>query len=190
MAAPVRERLIDAALALFNERGYRAAGIEAILDRAGVAKMTLYNHFKNKEELIVEALRERDDQWLAWFAGEVERHARVHEVPGAKLLAVFDVLEGWFNDRDFNGCGFIRASGEYPNPADPVHAVALDHKRRVEQAFEGWAREAGAADPAALARAMFVIVSGAITAAQMMHSPSPAHDAKSVARCLLAAHGL
>lgn len=202
MTATARDKLITAALELFNEHGYHATGINAILDRAGVAKMSLYNNFTSKEDLIAQALRQRDDAWMQWFADALERHStksasarrqrttRPKTDAATTLLAVFDVLEEWFNQRDFNGCGFIRASGEFPNPGDPVHKIALEHKQRIEQALAALARQAGAKDPDAIARTLFVLASGAITAAQMTATSEPARDAKEAARALLASQGL
>lgn len=197
MTATARERLIRAALDLFNERGYRAAGIDAILERAGVAKMSLYNNFAGKDDLIVEALRQRASDWMAWFVPAVESHAaRAAESRGDlptatdRLIAVFDVLADWFAERSFNGCGFIRACGEFPDPADPVHIAGVSHKDRIEAALLGWCQEAGARDPQELSRALFVIVAGAIVAAQMTATAQPARDAGHAARALLSAHGV
>jgi AcrR family transcriptional regulator len=46
-----RERLLDAALTLFAEKGYAAAGTQEIIDAAGVTKPVLYHHFESKEAL-------------------------------------------------------------------------------------------------------------------------------------------
>jgi AcrR family transcriptional regulator len=198
MTRSPRDKLIQAALELFNDQGFRATGINAILERAGVAKMSLYNNFQSKEDLIAQALRERDAQWMDWFAASIERLAfkgpraprTGPKAAAARLLAVFDVLEEWFDERDFNGCGFMRASGEFPDPGDPVHQVALEHKTRIEHALTHFAREAGAKDPESIGRTLFVIASGAIAAAQMTATSAPARDAKAAARAVMQANGL
>src|SRR5262245_61425521 len=71
-----REELIDTALRLFSRHGYRATGIDTILAEAGVAKMTLYHHFKSKDELIVAALKKRDAEWRTWFVRRVDELGR------------------------------------------------------------------------------------------------------------------
>ena len=68
MASAKRDQLIDTALELFNRDGYRATGIDKILAESGVAKMTLYNHFGSKDELIVAALERRDARWARPWA--------------------------------------------------------------------------------------------------------------------------
>ncbi|MER7004385.1 TetR family transcriptional regulator [Dactylosporangium sp. NPDC000555] len=63
---PVRERLVDAALDLFDERGYEQTTADEIADRAGVGRTTLFRHYRSKEDVIfpdhdrlVAAVRER-----------------------------------------------------------------------------------------------------------------------------------
>ncbi|MFF5228864.1 TetR/AcrR family transcriptional regulator [Dactylosporangium sp. NPDC000521] len=51
-AIPVRDRLVDAALALFDERGYEQTTADDIADRAGVGRTTLFRHYRSKEDVI------------------------------------------------------------------------------------------------------------------------------------------
>ncbi|MGH7058716.1 MAG: TetR/AcrR family transcriptional regulator, partial [Acetobacteraceae bacterium] len=92
MASLRRDHLVQTALALFSRHGYHATGIDRILAESGVAKMTLYKHFRSKDDLILAALRHRDEQFCRWFQSEIEARA-AH--PRERLLAVFDVLEAW-----------------------------------------------------------------------------------------------
>ena len=106
-----RDELVDTALRLFYTRGFNATGIDKILAEAGGAKMTLYKHFRSKEELILAALNRRDEQFRNWLMGEMEKAS---PRPRERLLAMFDALEDWFNGRafkglGFNGCAFINA---------------------------------------------------------------------------------
>ena len=73
MASPRRDHLVDTALKLFCERGFHATGIDTILAESGVAKMTLYNHFRSKDELIIAALQKRDEQFMVSVKEGVER---------------------------------------------------------------------------------------------------------------------
>ena len=68
-----RDDLIDTALRLFYTQGFNATGIDKILAESGVAKMTMYKHFKSKDELIVAALERRDEQFRDWLTGEMEK---------------------------------------------------------------------------------------------------------------------
>ena len=67
MPSPKRDHLVDTAAALFQRDGFHATGIDTILAEAGVAKMTLYNHFKSKDELIVAALEVEGARYIAWL---------------------------------------------------------------------------------------------------------------------------
>ena len=87
MSSSKRDLLINTALELFSREGFHATGIDRILSESGVAKMTLYNHFKSKDELILAALRRRDETFRNWFMRTVEASA---ETPRGRLLASFD----------------------------------------------------------------------------------------------------
>jgi len=178
-----REHLIETALALFNEQGYRATGIDRILAESGVAKMTLYKHFKSKDELILAAIRRRDERWLTWFRGRVESRA---DTPGARLLAVFEVLDDWFARPDFNGCMFIKAAAEYPDLDHPIHAAAALHHRNVMAYLKDLAAAAGAKRPARLARDILLLMQGAIAVTQVNGPLGAAREAARVAEILIA----
>ena len=184
MPASRRDHLLDTALELFSERGYRATGIDAILAKAGVAKMTLYNHFKSKEEMILAALRRCDQSTRTYLAEAV---AAGGPTPQDRLLAVFDGLERWFADPSFNGCLFIKAAADYPDARDPIHALAAEHKRLVRSLLEGLAREAGAGDPVVLAEQLQLLIDGAIVQAQICGGCEAAVQAKQAASALIAA---
>ena len=169
MAQSRRDHLIETALELFNDAGYHATGIDRILAEAGVAKMTLYKHFKSKNELILAALTRRDEHWLAWFRKAVERHARHHADAGprARLRAVFDALEDWLRTPSFNGCLFCKAAAEFPELNDPIHAVAARHHRSLLAVLKELAEDAGARRPARLARELLLLMEGAISVTQV-----------------------
>src|ERR671923_2051869 len=100
-----RERILDAAYELFARRGIRAVGIDEVIDRAGVAKATLYRHFPSKDDLVLAFLERREERWTR---GLVEAEARRRgETPEEQLLAVFDVFDDWFRGQAFDTCAFI-----------------------------------------------------------------------------------
>lgn len=177
-----REQLLDAALEIFDERGFHAGGIDAILERAGVAKMTLYNHFRSKEDLVLAALRRKDEQTRRWLFDAIEHRA---ESPSGRLVALFDVLEAWFSRPEFRGCPFIRATGEFTDADDPVRAACREHHRLVARALRQYADEAGAEEPAGLVESLMVLFLGAIAAAQCRGDSAPAARAKEIAAMLV-----
>lgn len=177
-----RDQLLEAALELFNERGFRGAGIDAILARAGVAKMTLYKHFGSKDELVFAALRRADERWRRWLAEQVERRA---SDPRGRLLALFDFAEEWFGTPDFRGCMFARASGEFIEADDPVRSACAEHNRLLERYIRGLAERAGADDPAGLAEELTLLFLGALSAAQSTGEPGVARTARRAAARLI-----
>jgi AcrR family transcriptional regulator len=181
-ASEKRDQLIDTALRLFERHGYRATGIDRILAEAGVAKMTLYHHFKSKDELIVAALRRRDAEWRAWFIGRVTKRAAT---PRERLIAVFDVLEEWFRNRDFHGCSFGQAATEFRDPKHSVHKMASEHKQQMLAYFRELAAAAGATDPELLAQQISLLVEGAIIHMEVFREPQVARIADTAAQKLV-----
>jgi len=184
MSATPRERLIDTALELFNRQGYHATGIDGLLAEAGCAKMTLYHHFGSKEGLIRAALEARDARWRTWLRNRVETLA---EAPRDRLLAVFAALDEWFRRPDFRGCLFAKAAAEYPDLADPIHRAAALHQREILGYLRGLAADAGAPRPARLARALMLLVQGAVAVTQVNGRVGAAETARAAAETLIAA---
>jgi AcrR family transcriptional regulator len=177
-----REFLIDTALRLFYEHGFHAVGIDAIVAASGIAKTTLYRYFPTKDDLILAALRRRDEWWRRLFVQGINKRAKD---PRSKLLAGFEVLEEWFNDSPFRGCFFINASAEFPNEADAAHRAAAEHKRMFTQIIRGLCAEAGARNPEAMAEQLVLLMEGAIVTAQVSRRPEAARTARRTAELVL-----
>lgn len=187
-----REELVDTARRLFRRHGFHATGIDRVLEAAGVARMTLYNHFQSKEELIVAALELEDHEFRDWFSAEVERG---EATAAQRLLRVFDVLKRWLDgcrdsEAGFTGCLFSKAVAEYSALNDPIHKVAQAHKRKIHLYLSELAKKAGLPKSDEITDAMLILIDGATSQAQITGNAGAADDAKAVARLLLAAHGL
>jgi len=181
-AGSKRDELIDTALRLFSRHGYRATGIDTILAEAGVAKMTLYHHFKSKDDLIVAALKKRDTEWRTWFMRRVDE---LGQTPREKLRALFDVLEEWFGHRDYHGCSFGQAATEFREPKHAVHKMATEHKQRLLDYLRGLAASAGARDPDLLARQLGLLIEGAVIHMEVFREPQVARTADDAAQKLV-----
>jgi AcrR family transcriptional regulator len=186
-----REDLVAAALRLFLRDGFHATGIAAILDEAGLTKMTLYHHFKSKEDLILAALELRDRQFREWLFG---RMAALGGTPRAQVLALFDALGEWFRGEAviggaapeaFRGCPFVKAAAEYADLADPIHAVAGGHKRQVVETLADMCRRAERPEPERLARRLALLKEGAIADATIAGDAQAAAEAKVMAAGLM-----
>ena len=176
------EHLLETALSLFYKNGFHATGIDAILAESGVAKMTLYKHFKSKDDLILAALELRDTRWMNEFREQLKRRGKT---PRQRLLAVFDILEDWFQQDDFRGCMFINAASEYCGLDPRMADLAARHKRLARDVIQNLAQEAGARFPATLADQLSLLVEGAIVMALMEKSPAWASTARNAAQTLI-----
>lgn len=177
-----RDHLVDTALNLFSRYGFHATGIDRILSESGVAKMTLYKHFKSKDELILAALRRRDELHRNWFIGEVEK---LTSSPHERLIALFTALGTWFESEEFTGCCFINAIAEYSDKDDPIHAAAAEHKRLIRAYILELAEAAEAKEPDALTDSLMLLMEGAIVSAQITGEAAPARQARAAAEVLV-----
>ncbi|OYD91663.1 TetR family transcriptional regulator [Nostoc sp. 'Peltigera membranacea cyanobiont' 210A] len=178
----VRDRILSTASGLFYREGIRNVGIDRIVAESGVAKMSLYNHFKSKDALIEAWLRQQDEQWCEWLKTTIEQRA---SNPSQQLLAIFDALREWFESPDFRGCAFINASVELANADHPGHRVALEHQQSIYRYIKSLAQAAEVSSPEQLARQLLLLVQGAIVVAMMEGSWSTASQAKKVAAALI-----
>lgn len=136
---PARERLLKAAAELFYRDGVGATGIDTITAHAGVAKMSLYNNFSSKSELVKAYLDARLEEWHELYRQRLASAAS----PRERLLAVFDsyvdhaeLAYGW----GFRGCGLLNAAAEL-SIADPGRATVALQKEEVEQLFRQYLSE-------------------------------------------------
>jgi AcrR family transcriptional regulator len=180
-----RGRLLHVTVELIYVHGFQAIGIDLILARAGVTKTTFYKHFQSKDDLLVAAIRQRDQWEMQAFSAAVAELAG--DDPRARLLANFDVLDLWFNSPDFHGCQFLSAAAEYPNPHDPIHAVAAEYKRNNRDRFRDLAKAAGATDPEAFADQYTALLEGTLVMRQIHGRNDAARAIKPAAQALVAA---
>ena len=104
----IKNRIIETASSLFYKNGYNATGINEIISEAGIAKATLYRHFKSKEDICIAYLRFKD----TGFTKDIEELTSSKPKGKAQILAIFDFLELLFQTKDFNGCWSIKTVSE------------------------------------------------------------------------------
>ncbi|GAA3739773.1 AcrR family transcriptional regulator [Spinactinospora alkalitolerans] len=175
-----RERVLDAAEALFYRRGVQAVGMDAIRAEAGVSLKRLYQCFPAKNTLVADYLQRRDHRWRAALAEHVESHAG----RGPRTAAVFGYLAAWFASPDFRGCAFINAFGELGG-SEAVARAARDHKERLREDLTALLRQDGAASPETAAAHLLLLIDGAIVSAATGLNPRAAQDAQQAAAALL-----
>ncbi len=160
-----REELVDAAMRVFYRHGFHASGLDSILEEGGISRMTLYNHFKSKDELIVAALRKRDEVFRNRMMKFVEATA---QNPRERLLATFDFHEQWFASSEFFGCMFINASAEFSDPASAPRRIAAEHKAEILRYLRGLCADSGLESHALLPQQLVLLLEGAIVTAQVV----------------------
>src|SRR6201995_2596165 len=158
-----RERLSRAAYELFSREGVRAVGVDAVIARAGTAKMTLYRNFSSKDDLIIEFLPRREQLWTQdWLKAESQRRG---ETPREQLLAIFDVFSEWFGQPDFEGCAFLTTMIEVNDREHPIRQAAVGHLANIRGYIERLAAECGIRDVDSFARKWHILMKGSIMAA-------------------------
>lgn len=179
-----REKLLRAAGELFYAHGISAVGIDRVVAKAGVAKMSLYHHFDSKDALVAAWLEQRHASWMAWLRGIVEASP-----PPKRPLAVFDALDSWFHADNFRGCAFINVAAEIKDPRSRAFRIAAAHTSELNASIRGWIAGAkpdlGARELDLAAQEMSVLVAGAILWAAMHGPDRVAERAKESAKRLL-----
>jgi AcrR family transcriptional regulator len=174
-----RERLLAAANELFYAEGVHTVGIDRVIEKAGVAKASLYNTFGSKDELVRAYLESRHARVTARIALYIERY----DTPGEKLLGVFEAQGELFAEPGFRGCAFASATSEAHG--EEVDQAASSYRAWVRGLLTSLAREAGAADPELLGWQLHMIYDGASQSARMDHDPAASAAARATAGALL-----
>jgi AcrR family transcriptional regulator len=176
-----RERLLDAAYDLFATNGVSQVGIDTIIAKSGCAKASLYSNFDSKVDLAIAFLDRREAVWTrGWLEAEVKRRA---SDPKERLLAIFDVFDGWFRKKTFEGCSFINVLLE--SKADsPVHQAAAIHLSKIRRIVRGLAEDANLREPEKFAQAWHMLMKGSIVSA-CEGNRNAAREAKCAAQLII-----
>ncbi|QDU60695.1 Transposon Tn10 TetC protein [Planctomycetes bacterium Pan216] len=178
-----RQRILETAQRLFYAEGVRAVGIDRIIAEAGVAKMTLYNHFPSKDDLILAVLEQREVEVDAMFAEAIKRLVNKGRT---KLEAFFLALEEWFHNDGFRGCSFINTLVELADREHPASRFSSAHKRRFHELLgQIIAEEHGTEVAQEVTPAIAILVEGAIITAQLEGSANPARVAARASRTMI-----
>ncbi len=178
-----RERILQAATTLFYAHGINVTGVEQLATVAQVSKRTLYQHFASKEAIVEAYLHHLAQE------GHVPTIAALDRAdlsPRERLLALFDALAPE-TDQTARGCPYVNACVEVAAPGHPAHELAARYKRGLIERLTQTAAEAGARDPAALARQLAVLHDGAAAQGTVLNSAEPARAARAAAWTLLEA---
>lgn len=183
-AASVRDRILQTAGELFYREGTRAIGVDLIVERAGVAKTSLYRHFRTKDDLIEAFLHNEDrDFWALWDAVAIAHAGQ----PAQELDAQLE----WIGERvarpGYRGCPQINIAAEYADEAHPARKVAVAHKAELRRRLAALASEMGIADPDHFALQMGVVIDGALSSGRALHEAGPVSFLQRIAHTISAA---
>jgi AcrR family transcriptional regulator len=176
-----RERLLNAANELFYAEGVQSVGIDRVIERAGVAKASLYSTFGSKEELVRAYLEGRHEMVLGRLRAAV---TAAGEDPVQRILAVFDSQAQLYRRPTFNGCAFAMASAEAP-AGGRIELATEFYRADVRGLFAELAAQAGAPDPELLASQLQMIYDGASLSVRMDHDPGVAVAQRAAAAALV-----
>jgi AcrR family transcriptional regulator len=98
-----RQDILAAADELFYAEGLRSVSVDDISAKAGITKMTLYYHFRSKDELIAAYLEARDRPTLERFQQWAGNEGSVAE----RLERMFRRLGRLAKSPTWKGCGFV-----------------------------------------------------------------------------------
>jgi AcrR family transcriptional regulator len=176
-----RQRLLAAADELFYNEGIHHVGIDRVIEKAGVAKGSLYYNFGGKDDLIKDYLLGRHAAWTARIDEGIAEAASAVD----KILAVFDVLGTLFQEPGYRGCSFMNAVAEAPEGGPEIRAAA-NFRAWLHGLFEDLVSGLDVEEPLQLTEQLVILYDGAVGAAQMDHSPRAAMTAKSLAAMVIA----
>jgi AcrR family transcriptional regulator len=178
-----REKLLAAADELFYAEGIHTVGIDRVIERAGVAKASLYSAFGSKDGLVRAYLLGRHNRRQRRLLEVIDRYAD----PRAKLLGIFDYLGDFHRQPTFRGCPFINASAEAP-PGGPVQEISDLSRDWVRSLIRGLVADLGVADPDPLTDQLILLYDGCTVAARLDRNVAAAGAARAAAETLLSAH--
>ncbi|MGP4019861.1 TetR/AcrR family transcriptional regulator [Saccharopolyspora sp. 5N708] len=177
-------KLLDAAEALFYDRGIQAVGMAELRTTSGVSLKRLYQCFASKDELVEAYLRRRDGRWRTALSTYV---AGQRGSPERAVLAVFDWLHDWFSEPDFRGCAFLNSFGELGDSSPGIARAVRDHKDEVHRYLRKLVDDLNVANPGDLAEQLLILVDGATATAAINGDPGPARTARAAAVALITA---
>ncbi len=179
-----RDRILETAYELFARHGIQAVGVDEIIQRAGVAKATFYNHFASKNDLVLEFLNLREQRWtLAWIDGEARSRAAT---PEEQLLTIFDLFDEWFHREDFEADSFVNVLLEL-GATHPAGKASIEHLGNVRAIITKLAEEAGLRATESFTRSWHILMKGSIVCAAA-GDPEAAKRAQAMAKLLIDQH--
>ncbi|WP_072927972.1 TetR/AcrR family transcriptional regulator [Nissabacter archeti] len=160
---PPRDRLLEAAEALFYQEGILRVTVDAIAEKAESTKMTLYRHFASKEALVLAWIELLIEDYSQIWARLAEKYP---DNPAAQITGFAQFITDNLSETLHRGCPFTNTLAEAGGHFPEVRALIVAHKQRQYQRLATLSAQAGAAEPEALAKEITLILEGVQVVAQ------------------------
>ena len=179
-----RRRILEATADLVTARGLHAATPAAIAERADAGKMSLYRHFSGKDELVAEALAERDPAFRSWLVGDP-----ADGTPRERLLALFERAADRADQggSSFIGCPYVSARLNLPDDNHPAAPVVVAHKDEMRRELAALLTEIGVPDPEQKADVVLMLWDGAVVHSVIRGNGDPLRAARAALPGLISA---
>ncbi|RBQ07858.1 TetR/AcrR family transcriptional regulator [Pedobacter miscanthi] len=174
----LRERIILTASLLFYKQGYSNTGINQIIEEADIAKSSLYQYFRSKEDLLIAYLSETGESTIQALTAAAQEHS----LPESKILGIFEYLEELMHRKDFYGCHFLNMVYELPHDAERIRKEVTHQKDQLRILFREILDPVGKAD---VANEVYTLFEGALVGHKIYNENWPITAAKNVIRKLL-----
>ena len=181
----IRQTIVETASNLFYKNGYNLTGINEIIREAGIAKATLYSHFRSKDDICVAYLRHKNDTFLE----EIKAYVLKSPKGKTQLLALFNFLKNFFKDKDFNGCWCIRTIAEIPREKENIRAEIQSQKNQflqlINQLMLNNFPKNSTKENESLAKRIYLLYEGAVAESHLHQKKWPIDSAKEICELVL-----
>ncbi|MBL4708962.1 MAG: TetR/AcrR family transcriptional regulator [Flavobacteriales bacterium] len=173
---PVRNKIIETASDLFYQNGYNSTGINEIIKEAGIAKATLYHHFKSKDEICIAYLEHKNSKFLF----DIEAFAKQAPKGKQQVLALFDFLSVFFKTSEFNGCWCINTISEIPRDEESIRSEIQKQKQKFIQLLESLVVDntSHLTNAESMAQKVYLLYEGAVSESHLHQESWPIQQAK------------
>jgi AcrR family transcriptional regulator len=176
-----RDTLLETAERLFYSEGFHATGIDRIVGEAGIARMTLYNHFDSKEQLVEAVLRQRYDRYLGDLRTALDAAA-----DGAAVTAMIERHCRWLETVSNRGCIVVRAIAEFEQHHPPIAETGRRLKGELLAALRAAAERDGLPEPAATGERILVALEGSDALVPVIGSAAATGHARAIGAAIVA----
>jgi len=181
----IKDRIVETASNLFYKKGYNSTGINEIIATSGIAKATLYSHFRSKEDICLAYLQFKNTRFL----NDIGKYAKAQPKGKTQLLALFDFLQLFFQDNDFNGCWCVKTVAEIPMENEKIRneiqVQKLNFLLLIEKLITDNLKSIEANHVSSLAKKVYLLYEGAISESHLHGQDWPIKEARELCNLIL-----